>query len=81
MLLFLPNGGFVSTRLNRSPGSLARLSTPDLIGHGSASMPCRYRFMMQSRAVLGTISPPLTNFVRRCFFWSLSSVLALVLTT
>ena len=58
MLLFLPNGGLVSTTLNRSPGSLARLSTPDLIGQGSASMPCRYRFMMHSRAVFGTISHP-----------------------
>jgi hypothetical protein len=36
MLLFFPNGGLVSTTLNRSPGSLARLSIPDLIGQGSA---------------------------------------------
>ena len=38
---FFPNGGFVSTIENRSPGSFARLSAPLLIGHGSASIPCR----------------------------------------
>src|SRR3984893_15763654 len=72
MLLFLPKGGLVITTLNRSPGSLARLSTPERIGQGSASMPCKYRFMMHNRAVLGTNSHPLTNFVRRWRFWSLS---------
>jgi hypothetical protein len=36
---FFPNGGFVSTIENRSPGSLARLSAPLLIGHGSPRQP------------------------------------------
>src|ERR1700730_10841706 len=68
MLLFLPKGGLVITTLKRSPGSLARLSTPDLLGHGSAWMQCRYRFMRHKRAVFGTSSQPLTNLVRRCRF-------------
>ncbi|MEO6434458.1 MAG: hypothetical protein ABIP55_01690 [Tepidisphaeraceae bacterium] len=32
MLLFFPNDGLVSTMLNRSPGSLASLSTPLRMG-------------------------------------------------
>ena len=70
MVDFLPKGGLVSTRLNRSPGSLARLSLPEAIGQGSASMPCSIRFMMQSRAVFGTSSQPFTKPRFRCFFWS-----------
>ena len=31
----------------------------DEIGHGSASIPCRYRFMMHSRAVFGDQFPAL----------------------
>ena len=41
------------------PGSLAKLSTPDRIGDSSGAIPCRQRFMMQSRAVAGTDLPAL----------------------
>ena len=43
------------------PGSLAKLSTPDRIGDSSGAIPCRQRFMMQSRPVAGTIFQPCTK--------------------
>ena len=36
---------------------------PETIGHGSASIPWSIRFMMQSRAVLGTSSQPFCDLV------------------
>ena len=54
-----PNGGLVSTISKRSPGSaLSASSTWIGLSASSEPMPCRSRFMTQSRAVLSTISQP-----------------------
>src|SRR5262245_37489317 len=58
---FLPNGGLVSTRSKRVPGSPRRLSS--VLTGGSASslvgpIPCKKRFIAHRRVTLSTISTP-----------------------
>ena len=75
VLLFLPNGGLVSTMSKRSPGSAASASADHRWARSCREpMPCSNRFIAHSRAVPCTSSQPLKAPSLR---WRFSSLVRL----